>query len=462
MHEAPEKSLLSYRYLALREDGRAYYEMLRVVEVNLQEEGSEMGVQTVSVGIADVDGETREAMAKSRTLSEALRQAESASSAKTSFLSTMSHQIRTPMNAIIGLNNLALKEPGLSEHAREYLEKIDSSAKHLLSLINDILSLRRIESGRLPMRREKFSLCEMVSQVNDIIKEQCQDKGLKYECRIVEEVGDVYLGDAIKLKQVIINILDNAIKFTHAPGTISFIVEAVAQSEDNAILRFDMKDTGVGMDKELLSEIFNVFAKDSEQRADEYGSTGLGIAISKMIVEKMNGKLEAESEKGVESTFSVTVPLKIVKSGMEDTTDEADYMTAGAQRADLAGRLVLLVEDMTVNAEVTRELLRIRDVEVEHAENGQIAVDLFSKSELGTYAAILMDVRMPVMDGIEVTKAIRAMERPDAKSIPIIAMTAQAFEEDVQRSLEAGMTAHLSKPVEPDKLFEVLESLIEA
>ena len=137
-------------------------------------------------------------------------------------------------------------------------------------------------------------------------------------------------------------------------------------------------------------------------------------------------------------------------------------MTAGAQRADLAGRLVLMVEDMTVNAEVTRELLRIRDVEVEHAENGQIAVDLFSKSELGTYAAILMDVRMPVMDGIEVTKAIRAMERPDAKSIPIIAMTAQAFEEDVQRSLEAGMTAHLSKPVEPDKLFEVLESLIEA
>ncbi len=297
---------------------------------------------------------------------------------------------------------------------------------------------------------------------NDIIKEQCQDKGLKYECRIVEEVGDVYLGDAIKLKQVIINILDNAIKFTHAPGTISFIVEAVAQSEDNAILRFDMKDTGVGMDKELLSEIFNVFAKDSEQRADEYGSTGLGIAISKMIVEKMNGKLEAESEKGVGSTFSVTVPLKIVKSGMEDTTDEADYMTAGAQRADLAGRLVLLVEDMTVNAEVTRELLRIRDVEVEHAENGQIAVDLFSKSELGTYAAILMDVRMPVMDGIEVTKAIRAMERPDAKSIPIIAMIAQAFEEDVQRFLEAGMTAHLSKPVEPDKLFEVLESLIEA
>ena len=455
-----EKPLISYRYLALR-DGRAYYEMLRVVEVNLQEEGTGMDVQAVSVGIANVDSETREAMSKSRALSDALSRAEAASSAKTSFLSSMSHQIRTPMNAIIGLNSLALKEPGLSEHAREYLEKIDSSAKHLLSLINDILSLRRIESGRIPIRREKFSLCEMVSQVNDMIKEQCQDKGLRYECRIVEDVSDVYIGDAMKLKQVIINILDNAIKFTHAPGTISFIVKAAAQSGNNAILHFEMKDTGIGMDKEFLPEIFNVFSKENEQKTEEYSSPGLGMAISKMIVEKMNGKIEVESEKGVGSTFTVTVPLKILREGAEDTATETDYTTRETRRADLAGRIILLAEDMSVNAEVTKELLRTRDIEVEYAENGQVAVDLFANSELGTYAAILMDLRMPVMDGISATKAIRAMERPDANTIPIIAMTAQAFEEDVQHSLQAGMTAHLSKPVEPDKLFEVLERLIE-
>ncbi len=540
-----------------------------------------------------------ELSANQEKLKDALTAAEEASKAKTSFLSNMSHEIRTPMNAIIGLDNIALRDQNLSGHTREQLEKIGASARHLLGIINDILDMSRIESGRMVLKNDEFSFRDFLDQINVMINGQCVDKGLEYECHIIGRVNDFYIGDDMKLKQVLINILGNAVKFTPAPGSVTFTVEQLQQFEGYCTLRFIMKDTGVGMSKEFIPKIFEAFSQENSGAANKYGSTGLGMAITKNIVSMMNGDILVESEKGKGSTFTVTVTLKsssrsvqgeqgdtlprnlralivdddkvacehaqLVASsiGMESETalggEEAlkkliahrekntpfqlvitDYKMPGmdgllltrairgldggdtaiilltgynwddiqeeAKNAGVDGIMskpvftdsllheaasilkrkgksgaeeekpaeeafalkenalkgcrVLLAEDMEINAEILKDLLEMEDVEGELAENGQIAVDMFSAHPAGYYDAILMDVRMPVMDGLEATRTIRALERPDAKTIPIIAMTANAFDEDVQRSLQSGMNAHLSKPVEPDRLYETLDQMI--
>ena len=583
-----KEPMIAHRYLAIR-DGREIYEMLRIVDISQIENSEDHSVHTVCAGFFDVDSETRAEMAKNRTLSDALNEAEAANVAKTSFLSSMSHEIRTPMNAIIGLNSIALKDKDLPQRTREYLEKIGTSAKHLMRLINDILDMSRIESGRMTIRNALFSFREMLDQINIMINGQCQNKGLQYDCQIIGHIDDYYIGDDMKLKQVLINILGNAVKFTPAPGSVSLLVEALAKFEDNATLRFTMKDTGIGMDSNFLPRMFEPFSQEDENKANKYGSTGLGMAITKNIVEMMNGKIEVKSEKGVGSAFVVTIPLKS-KERTEDAEAydihpqdlhvlivdgdtkasfhsqqvlelggiEADVCHSGEQaydllklaqarqqpynlilvdwnlpgqdglevtrtirqnlantsaiimltadnwwnmreealqagvdacmakpifvsvvlqeyqqamrrkesvqkqthRASLTGKRVLLAEDMLINAEIMQEILHMREVEVEHAENGQRAVEMFKEHPEGYYNAILMDVLMPVLDGLHATETIRAMDRPDAKTIPIIAMTANAFDEYVQRSLQAGMNAHLSKPVEPEKLFETLTALI--
>ncbi len=545
----------------------------------------------IMVGITNVDAEMKEAMAKSEALAEALTAAEEASKAKTSFLSSMSHEIRTPMNAIIGLDMLALRDESLSEQSRDYLQKIGSSARHLLSLINDILDMSRIESGRLVLRREIFSLSAMLEQINTMVMSQCTDKGLSYDCHILNQVDDAYIGDDMKLKEVLINILSNAIKFTEAPGSVSLTVERTAEFEDQTTLRFCIRDTGIGMDQEFIPRIFEAFSQEDGSRKNKYGRTGLGMAITKRIVEMMNGSISVESEKGTGTEFSVTVTLRNCEQKGSDSNSSidpqalyvlvvdddpiaaeharmvlgevgirADICTSGTEalrmmevqhtkhkpynlvlmdwsmpgmngletsaeirklydkestvvvmtaynwddieeeahrvgvdsflakplfaanvieefervarrnhmtilsekkRADLAGRRILLAEDMEINAEIMMDILDMEDILSDHAENGRVAVEMFTASAPGTYAAILMDVRMPEMDGLEAA-AIRALDREDAKRVPIIALTANAFDEDVQRSLQAGMNAHLTKPVEPNSLYQALGELIYA
>ena len=457
--ELDKAPVISYLYLVYR-DGQESYEMLKMAAVRHKEDRHDHIVHAVGVGFADVDEQTRKALLQSEALKDALETAEKASQAKTAFLSSMSHEIRTPMNAIIGLDNIALADPELPAATREHLEKIGSSANHLLGLINDILDMSRIESGRMDIKQEEFSFSKMIDQVCTIINGQCRDKGLSYTCSIEGELSDYYIGDEMKLRQVMINILGNSVKFTPEGGRVTLTVREKARYKDKATISFRMEDTGVGMSKEFIPKIFETFSQEDSSTTTKYGSTGLGMPITKNIVDMMNGDISVESEKGVGTIFTVNVTLKTSDRVAEDEPEENRPQVD--QVTDLAGRHILLAEDMAVNAEIMMMVLKNREMEVDHAENGLIALEMFGESAPGYYDAILMDMRMPEMDGLEATKAIRALDREDAGSIPIIALTANAFDEDVQNSLQAGLNAHLSKPVEPDTLYQTMERLIAA
>ena len=412
----------------------------------------------------------KQELAESREiLKDALTVAEEANKAKTAFLSNMSHEIRTPMNVIIGLNNIALDENTSFEEAKQYLVKIDESAHHLLGIINDILDMSRIESGHMTVKSEEFSFAEALKQVNGMISEQCSEKGLIYEFRTEGQLDAYYIGDAVKLKQVLLNILGNAVKFTPEGGSVSLLIEEGARFDKKAVVKFVISDTGIGMSKEFLSHLFEPFSQEDSSTTSRYGSTGLGMSITKSIVELMNGNITVESEKGKGTTFTVMVTFgESDKKSSDNAMEEFGELigkkneTTTGKAAILEGRRILLAEDVAINAEIITMLLSARDMEVDLAENGQIAVDLFTAHEPGYYAAILMDMRMPVMDGLEAARTIRSTEKEDAKTIPIIALTANAFDEDIQRSMQAGLNAHLSKPVEPEALFETIEKLIGA
>ncbi len=590
--ELATENIIAYRYLAHR-NGQDYYEMLRMAGVRHPNDRDDHIVHAVGVGFTVIDAEMRETMARNHALRDALVAAENANKAKTAFLSNMSHEIRTPMNAIIGLNNIAMNEPSASEKVKEYLDKIGTSAHHLLGIINDILDMSRIESGRIIIKNEEFSFAKALEQVNTMISGQCRDKGLVFDCHINGHVDDYYIGDDMKLRQVMINILGNAVKFTPEGGTVSFSVEETAHFDGKTTLCLTVSDTGIGMSKEYLPRLFDPFSQEDSSSTSKYGSTGLGMPITKSIVELMNGNIEVESEKGKGTTFIVTVTLinsdrktaeetgeegapqphemsvlvidddpiaceharivlgqvgiscesatsgleglkmaelrharrdpynlilvdwrmpdidgvettRLIRASVgsetpiiiltsyswEDIADEAteagvdtfvakplfagsvmdEFRNAfkkknagsGEASTELEGRRILLAEDMPVNAEIIMMVLSMREMEVDLAENGKVAVDMFTTHEAGYYDAVLMDMRMPVMDGLEATRTIRATDRPDAKRIPIIALTANAFDEDVQRSMQTGLNAHLSKPVEPDALFKTLENLIRA
>jgi two-component system sensor histidine kinase/response regulator len=540
---------------------------------------------TILFTVSDVTAAFKQEQVNAQRLEVALMAAKQASSAKSNFLSRMSHEIRTPMNAIIGMDTIAAQSIGNDEQVSDCISKIGLSARYLLSLINDILDMSRIESGKMLLKNEKFLFSDFITGINTMIYNQTQRKGLDYECLVSPQLDEYYLGDAMKLQQVLINVLGNAVKFTDK-GKISLEVHPVSQKGKLTRVRFIVNDTGRGIKEEFLTKIFEPFEQGDNTTTTPFGGTGLGLAISKNLVDMMGGTIKVRSIVGVGSEFTVEVPLTLdeesvplrhakdvnfaklhalvvdddiiiceqassilkdigmsgewVTSGREavekvtakcgqafyydfilidwkmpdmdgiETTRqirkivgpevtiiiisaydweaiESDARAAGANlliskplfkatlisafkkakgleaaekvskvEFDFTGKRVLVAEDNAINAEIAKKLLENRHFAVEVAPNGLKAMEMFVKNPVHYYDIILMDVRMPVMDGLQATSNIRHWDKEDARTIPIVAMTANAFDEDVEKSRAAGMNAHLSKPIEPELMYRTL------
>lgn len=379
------------------------------------------------------------------------------SRSKSSFLASMSHEMRTPMNVIIGQDTIMLKDESLKPQTRERLEKIDISAHHMLDLINDVLNVNSIEAGNVELRVAPFSLKDVLSLIDTLAQSHCDEKGIAFRSETVGDVDITCLGDSLRLRQVLTNVLGNAIKYTPEGGEVSFRTEQSAEGGSACLLRFTVSDTGIGIDEAFLPRLFEPFAQEDASTTNRYGGSGLGLTITKKLVDMMGGEITATSEKGKGSTFVITVRLQIPQNGQPSAAEEPAPSSDG-----LAGRHILIVEDMDLNAELVADLLELEGISSERAENGQAAVRMFSESPVGRYDAILMDMRMPVMDGPTAARAIRALEREDAKAVPIIALTANASDEDITQSLEAGMNVHLCKPVDSNLLWETLKKMLPA
>ena len=522
-------------------------------------------------------------------MADALTAARQASEAKSSFLSRMSHEIRTPLNAIIGMDTIAAQALGDKEKEADCISKIGISARYLLSLINDILDMSRIESGKMLLRNEKFLFSEFIGSVNTMIYNQTRSKGLDYECIVASDIQEAYVGDAMKLQQVLINILGNAVKFT-AKGKVSLDVRPLSWKNDRSVVRFTVNDTGIGISDDFIDKIYEPFEQSDATSTAVFGGTGLGLAITKNLVNLMGGTIKVRSILGVGSEFAVEVPLTVDESapslprpdlhfeemralivdddmivceqtyniladigmvgewvttgrdavekvkenfaadsfydfilidwqmpemdGIETTrqirrvvgpdvtiiiitaydweTIETEAKAAGAnllvskpllkttlvsafQKArgagaenerqtgveyDFTGKRVLLAEDNQLNAEIARTLLENKGFEVDVADNGLQAMEMYTQKQAGWYDAILLDIRMPLMDGLQACSNIRHWSKEDAATIPIVAMTANAFDEDVEKSKAAGMNAHLAKPIDPDLMYSTLNRLI--
>lgn len=383
--------------------------------------------------------------------------ADSASQAKSQFLSRMSHEIRTPMNAIIGMTQIAKMSPDIPPRVQGCLDKIDDSTQYLLSLINDILDMSRIESGKLQLEEADFSLEDLLEQLKVLTEPQAQAKNIAL--RFENSAGALYLrGDRLRLNQVLINLLGNAVKFTPKGGNVLLKIEPLAKAgTEKVLLRFTVQDDGIGVSQEQAQRIFKAFEQAGSGVAREYGGSGLGLSISCNLVQMMGGAIQLESEEGKGARFWFEVALL---PGKEPEQKEPAFVQNSAAPRDYSGKRVLLVEDNALNIEIAKTLLETTHVTVEVAENGQQAVDCFHTSAAGWYDLILMDIQMPVMDGLEATRAIRVMERRDARTVPIIALSANAFSEDMQKSIESGMNGHLEKPIDLQKLYGVLEKTL--
>ena len=407
--------------------------------------------------------------AKLETVNEELRQAnlaveqafqvaQEANRSKSSFLANMSHDIRTPMNAIVGITSLIEHDCDDSAKVKEYAKKIEVSSQHLLGLINDVLDMSKIEAGKTMLKYDDFSISELLQEMHTIFQPQADGK---YQTFVIsrEDIRHEWVnGDSVRLKQIFTNLLSNAVKYTQVGGSIEFVVEECqTNSSVYAKFRFLVKDNGMGMSPDFKDKIFDAFTREESSLTNKIQGTGLGMAITRNLVEVMGGTIDVESVKGQGSCFEVLMDFKIA----EDRTVSLAEQAEKEEPADnvLKGMRFLCAEDNELNAEILTELLKLEDAECTICENGEKILKAFEQSVPGDYDMILMDVQMPVMNGYEATKAIRRSSHELAKTIPIIAMTANAFSEDIQHSLAAGMNAHISKPVDMKTLEKTIRSI---
>lgn len=551
----------------------------------------------ISASCQDVTEIYESDMKKKEALELALKAAEQASLAKSDFLARMSHEIRTPMNAIIGMTAIASQFIDDKAQVLDCISKIDSSSQFLLSLINDILDMSKIESGKALLKNTRFSFEELINTINIMSYNQCEEKNVKYFCAVGENISEYYIGDRMKLQQILINIISNAVKFTPPGGTINFEISRTGKTGKNSKLRFSVKDTGCGISEEFLPNIFNAFSQEHSGAKTNYGGTGLGLSICKSLVSLMQGNIKVESKLGEGTVFTIDIPLEscddeeqvksdfsslkilvyhedkyilahredllkglnvkyaltedfescvkaikdaqndgnpfdavildnfsevtgselaekikdIIKTNLpkfivteffwdeqkarernknadfivikpifktklvkllNDLLEKRDGVSVKAKTKDekaekiasdynFKGLRALIVEDHPLNTEVAKRLLEIKGFETDTAENGEVAVQKFKNSKDGEYDIIFMDIRMPVMDGFEATRAIRNLSHPNAKTVPIVAMTANAFDDDIEASISAGMNGHIAKPVNPRSLYKTISEILE-
>ena len=371
-----------------------------------------------------------------------------ASRAKSDFLSNMSHDIRTPINGIMGMTAIALGAAENPRRMKDCLEKIDVASHHLLSLVNDVLDMSRIERGKTVIAAQPMNVRMVCDNCSSIIRGQLSDRDIDFVLDVRAEHAAV-LSDELHLRQIFINILGNAVKFTPDGGRIWFRCREKSIDGDRVNYCFEIQDTGIGMSPEFQEHIFESFTQEEHSERTKYKGTGLGMAITKQLVELMGGSIEVESKVGEGSTFRVSLQFEIDPLGKQRTGKE---QVSG----NISGLSILLVEDNDLNQEIATELLQHAGARVEVASDGQEAVDKFSSQPAGTYDIILMDIMMPHMNGLDATRAIRALDRPDAATIPVVAMTANAFDEDVRATQEAGMNAHLSKPIDMEEVIRTV------
>ncbi len=390
-------------------------------------------------------------------LEQAVYTANRANEHKGDFLARMSHEIRTPMNAIIGITNIVQKKLRTFQSDSEELAdiaghmcQIETSSQHLLGLLNDILDISKIEAGKIELSDEIVELPKLAATVVNIIKPRCDEKNIAFPTFFDALSPSAFRCDPLRLRQVLINLLGNAVKFTPECGTVEFHMRRLDRRGGKTLLQFVVRDTGVGISPEAMANIFKPFEQGNARVARQYGGSGLGLTISQNIVRLFGSEIEVASQVGVGSEFRFSIWLP------EAQSDQPAEQVTSALADELAGKRILLVDDVEINRMIVMTMLESNSLSIDEADDGSTAVQAFQASPIGTYDAILMDVQMPMMDGYEASSVIRALGRPDAKTVPIIALTANAFKEDIDKAISSGMNAHIAKPVELDKLLEVL------